>query len=76
MESAEEMRDKGINLSEHARAEISVLSSAVSEILDLSFKSFRDGDMEAAAKVEPLEEVIDGLKETLALKTYYAAPAG
>lgn len=65
VESAEEMRDKSINLSEHARAEISVLSSAVSEILDLSFKSFRDGDMEAAAKVEPLEEVIDGLKETL-----------
>lgn len=65
IESAEEMRDKGITLSEHARTEITVLGNAVREILGLSLKAFKDGDMAAASNVEPLEQVIDGLKETL-----------
>lgn len=65
VESAEEMNEKGISLSEHARAEISVLSQAVSEILTLSLTAFRNSDMASAAKVEPLEQVVDGLKETL-----------
>ena len=65
IESAEEMRDKGITLSEHARTEITVLGNAGREILGLTLKAFKDGDMAAASNVEPLEQVIDGLKETL-----------
>lgn len=43
--------------------ELGVLTDAVEEILDLALRAFLDEDVEAASKVEPLEEVIDGLKE-------------
>ena len=43
--------------------ELNVLTSAVKEITDLSLKAFLNNDLEAAMSVEPLEEVIDRLKE-------------
>ncbi len=65
LSSAEELRDKGLAFSDSARAELDVLSAAVSHILDLALDAFRTQDAAAAAKVEPLEQVIDGLKEQL-----------
>ena len=65
VESAEELRDKGLHLTEAASKELSVISAAVSDILDLSLAAFLRGDLTAAAKVEPLEQVIDRLKERL-----------
>lgn len=65
LESAEEMQAKGLCFSDAAKAEIKVLTSAVDEILDLSLQAFRDHDMAALAAIEPLEQVIDGLKEQL-----------
>lgn len=65
VESAEELRDKGISLTEAAKSELSVISTAVSDILDLSLAAFLSSDLTAAAKVEPLEQVIDRLKERL-----------
>ena len=65
LESAEEMRDKDIKFSDTASEEIAVLAAAVSEILDLSLKAFKDNDADAIAAIEPLEQVIDGLKEQL-----------
>ena len=62
-ESAAEMQDKGISLTEVAGKELTNLSSAITEILGLTRKAFVDHDLAAAAEVEPLEEVIDGLKE-------------
>lgn len=35
------------------------------EILDLALTSFLNNDIQAAEKVEPLEQVIDALKEKL-----------
>ena len=65
LESAEELNEKGLQLSETARHEMQVLVSAVSEIISLSFRAFRDNDLQAAYQVEPLEQVIDDLKEKL-----------
>ena len=39
--------------------------AAVDEIISLSFAAFRNNDLEAAYRVEPLEQVIDDLKEKL-----------
>ncbi len=66
--SSEEMSDKGIQFSEDAHRELAVMIDAVSEILDLSLKAFCDGDLDAAVKVEPLEQVIDVLREQLKRK--------
>jgi phosphate:Na+ symporter len=65
LESAEEKREKKIDFSESATSEYLTISSAVSEILDLSYLAFSDKDFNAAKKTEPLEQVIDTLKEEL-----------
>ena len=58
---SEELNDKQIVFSPEAVAEIAVISKAVSEILDITAASYTDNDVSIAAKVEPLEQVIDGL---------------
>ncbi len=65
VESAEEMREKDLSFSPEAAAELEVLSKAVREILDLSLTAFTDDDLDSSALVEPLEEVIDNLKEQM-----------
>lgn len=65
LESAEEMNSKDLKFSESAMKELGVLTDAVEEILDLALRAFLDEGVEAASKVEPLEEVIDGLKEQM-----------
>ncbi len=63
LESAEELRDKGLSFTREAQAEYGLLSAAVEEILGLSLRAFLKNDLEAARRVEPLEQVIDMLKE-------------
>ena len=41
------------------------LFEAVAEVVDLTFLAFSENDLKAAAKVEPLEQVVDDLKEQL-----------
>ncbi len=65
IESAEEIRDKKMNFSKEAQGEIGILISAVDEIVDLAYISFAKGDMSAAVRVEPLEQVVDSLKDTI-----------
>ncbi len=65
LDSAEEMKNKSVTLSETAKAELAVISSAVHEILGLALVAFLNDDIQAAKKVEPLEQVIDDLKEKL-----------
>ena len=65
LESAEELRTKGLTFSKTAQRELDVLSKAVREILTLALRAFREKDMDAAGQVEPLEQVIDGLKEQM-----------
>jgi len=65
LESVEELREKKIDLSEDARAELNVLLDALREILQMTLAAFVANDAEAAATVEPLERVIDKLKTEL-----------
>jgi len=62
-ESAEELHDKKLSFSEDAARELSVLSSAVTEITNLALTAFKTGDAACAYRVEPLEQVVDRLKE-------------
>jgi len=65
LKAAEEMKYKKINFTEPARKELSILRSAVAEIVGLACKAFAEGDIDAAMKVEPLEQVVDRIKEQL-----------
>jgi len=65
LESAEELRAKKIAFSAEAQRELSVLCAALSEVLDMTLTAFVRGDAEAAYDVEPLEQVVDGLKNAL-----------
>ncbi len=58
---AEELKDKGLKFSAEATEEIKVMSDALNEILSLTKLSFQTSDTAVAEKVEPLEQVIDGL---------------
>lgn len=60
-ECAKELYDKEIVFSDKGKAELSVLVSAVSEIVGTTVSAFVDNDIERAYKVEPLEELIDNL---------------
>ncbi len=65
VESAEELRTKEISFSDSANAELEHMCGAVDEILDFSLAAFADGDIDAANSVEPLEQIIDKLKDFL-----------
>ncbi len=63
--AAETLREKEWSLSQAAREELERLSGAVEEILALALEAFLTNDLEPAARVEPLEEVVDRLKEEM-----------
>ena len=68
LESVEEMREKKITFSDAAQAELAQLYAAVREILNLSLQAFKTNGVAEAKLVEPLEEVIDALKEQLRMR--------
>ena len=61
VESAKELSDKGLALSQESRKELGIYGRAVSDILDLTVSVFAADDTQRARGVEPLEEVIDNL---------------
>ena len=65
LEAGAELRQKKLRFSDDARKELKVLTDAVSEIAELANDAFLKNDPDAAARVEPLEQVIDDLKETM-----------
>lgn len=64
-EAAEEMYEKKIKFSNAARQEVEIMIDAVSEILDMAISAFVTADVAKAKEVEPLEDVIDGLRAEL-----------
>ena len=60
-EAAKEIHDKDLQFSPEACHELDVIESAVREILSIAVGAFVDNDPQRAARVEPLEEIIDGL---------------
>ena len=65
LESAEELREKGLVFSEDARRELGYMFAAVEETVDMAMAAFENDDLNLAARVEPLEEVVDVLKGQL-----------
>ena len=60
-EAAEEMNEKKLQFSDKAQEELAVLQRAIHDILKITMLSFSEEDLQLAAQVEPLEEVIDEL---------------
>lgn len=60
-EAAKEIHDKDLQFSPEACHELDVIESAVREILSVAVGAFVENDPQRAARVEPLEEIIDGL---------------
>lgn len=67
VESAEELKDKSISFSATAMSELGALTGAVDEIVTITGEAFAESDMEKAATVEPLEQVVDHLKDQIRL---------
>ena len=65
LSSAEEMTRKNLTFSGSALNELAILTSAIREILSLALKAFERRDTDIASQVEPLEQVIDTLKEQM-----------
>ncbi len=65
LSSVEELKEKDITLSDSALKELAVMESAVKEIMEKTVSVFINEDIELALQIEPLEEIIDDLKETL-----------
>jgi phosphate:Na+ symporter len=60
-ESAAEIHEKKIDFSDEATRELATISAAVREIVRISVQAFTENDLALAARVEPLEELIDKL---------------
>ena len=65
LESAEELKQKGLSFSPEARKELTSILCAVYETVDLALLAFERSDLRIAACVEPLEQIVDELKEQL-----------
>ncbi|MBE5786448.1 MAG: Na/Pi cotransporter family protein [Clostridiales bacterium] len=63
--SAAELKTKELSFSAAACQELAYLTQAAQEIMGLALKAFEENDLTAANQVEPLEQVIDRLKEHL-----------
>lgn len=60
-EVCREIHEKDLVFSDAAAHELAVMEAAVTEIVNIAFSSFIDNDVQAATRVEPLEEIIDGI---------------
>jgi phosphate:Na+ symporter len=63
--TALEIREKNIVFSPEAKRELTIMFEALKEIVNITTDSFVDDDFEKAAHVEPIEQVIDKLKDQL-----------
>jgi len=66
--SAQEMHEKNLSFSKEANAELATIASAIKSILNITYESFEKGNFELANQVEPLEQVIDNLKEEIRMR--------
>ena len=58
-ERAQELKEKNISFSDKGAKEMKNLTEAITEILNITFESFLNDDVDEAYRVEPLEQVID-----------------
>ena len=66
-EGAKELHEKNLAFSDAAAHELAVMEAALTEILSTSIRAFVNNDLQLAARVEPLEELIDNLCDEMKL---------
>ena len=64
-ESGTELRDKELSFSSDAKAELEVIFCAIREVTELAVRAFTASDIAAANRIDPLEQVVDDLKDAL-----------
>ena len=65
MKSSAEMKEKGILFSAAAGNEMEVMCRAINEICELAYNAFAQESLDDAFMVEPLEQVVDYLKDVI-----------
>ena len=65
LHSVDEIKDKKLEFSGECRKELDVMINAVRGVIDLSYEALNTGSLEKAMLVEPLEQVVDDLKDAL-----------
>lgn len=65
VDSSLELKEKEFSFSDEAVAELDNLSKAVDEILGYTLDALKNDNLAAAQSVEPLEQIIDVLKERM-----------
>lgn len=63
--TALEIKEKNIIFSNSAKYELTIMTDALKEIMNITIDSFINDDYEMASHVEPIEQVIDKLKDEL-----------
>lgn len=64
-DTALEIKEKNIVFSDDARCELAITIDALKEIVNITVDSFVNDNFEMASHVEPIEQVIDKLKDEL-----------
>lgn len=65
LELAERLNEQQMTFSEKALGELDAIAGAVDEIVDMSILCFKNNDMMLSTRIEPLEETIDTMEDTL-----------
>ncbi len=73
---AKKLEEPGMRFSDIALKELEVYRRALSDILKLTLDAYRDEDEEKARCIEPLEEVIDRLDESIRIRHVERLRAG
>lgn len=65
IEATENMAEEKLSFTPSARKELLTMADAVDKAIDITCTCYKNSDVALARKVEPIEEVIDMMKETL-----------
>lgn len=65
LELAERLYDSQMKFSDKALHELDAIADAVDEIIEMALEAYIENDALDATKIEPLEEVIDTMEDTL-----------
>ena len=76
LKSAKEMKDKKFVFSDDAKKELDTISSAIEEVVHLATEAFIRDDLAMASQVEPLEQVVDNMKNELRARHISRLQAG
>lgn len=65
VERADSLYDKHVKFSEKAIQELDIVCAAVEHIVAMAYEAVKNDDLNLATQIEPLEETIDAMQDTL-----------